>query len=389
MSNITREGVDYFPLDVDLDDDDKILLAQEIVDPDGKNSFLRYSVPYIAIRLLMKVYQNGYFLPWDDVVCRAHVKSIGSTITMNGMKSIIHALAVSKFFDSEKLSEYKILTSKGIQKRWVDIMILCRRKVKPINPNYLLYKNNFKQKKSEENKICAEMTKNVQNEQKNVAELQNTPEDFQVPFYLSNNSSSNDGNRDNIIEVPNNIGININKDIKTEKNVQNEQKNVAELQNTPEDLSEITQSSAEIVQNGVIIVQNNIEIVQELKLDKLDMQVLSEARVGDDFISSWGKWINYRWLEHKKTYKSIPAKRQAIENLIMISNRDEEAAIKIINKSISNGWVQFFKLEETGNQKNVNGIGSKNNLQNGKITIMSGNASIEEQEEHYKRRPRV
>ena len=388
MSNITREGLDFFPLDVDLDDDDKILLAQEIVDPDGKNSFLRYSVPYIAVRLLMKIYRNGYFLPWDDVVCRTHVKSIGSAITMNGIKNIIHALTVSKFFDSEKLSEYKILTSKGIQKRWVDIMVLSRRKVKPINPNYILYNPTFKKNKSDQNKIFTELPINVQNEPKNVAELQNTPEDFKVPFYLSNSISNNDGNSNDIIEVVNNIGININKDIKTEKNVQNEPKNVAELQNTPEDFAEIVQNNMEIVQNGLINVQNNMEIVQELKLDKLDIQVLTEVRVGEDFVAAWEKWINYRWLEHKKIYKSIPAKRQAIESLIMVSNRDEEVAIKIINKSISNGWVQFFKLEDIDSQKFTKSSGSKNNDQNGRITIMSGNAPIEEQEAHYKRRIR-
>ena len=47
-----KQGLDYFPLDVDMDTDDKIVLIESRYGSDGFT---------VIIKLLMKIYRNGYY----------------------------------------------------------------------------------------------------------------------------------------------------------------------------------------------------------------------------------------------------------------------------------------------------------------------------------------
>nr|QRZ17783.1 DUF4373 domain-containing protein [Virgibacillus sp. AGTR] len=57
MARPTKEGLDYFPLDVDIDQDDKIALIEATHGLEGFG---------IIIKLLMKIYDNSYFYKWGE-----------------------------------------------------------------------------------------------------------------------------------------------------------------------------------------------------------------------------------------------------------------------------------------------------------------------------------
>ena len=74
----------------------------------------------------------------------------------------------------------------------------------------------------------------------------------------------------------------------------------------------------------------------------------------DSFKSSWSIWKEYKKTEHKFNYKSAISEQAALKELSTLSGTNEEAAVKIIEQSISKGWKGFFKLENNGKQKGFN-----------------------------------
>lgn len=127
----------------------------------------------------------------------------------------------------------------------------------------------------------------------------------------------------------------------------------------------------------VVVNENGFQKTYDKKLEltKIDLQVLTQAKTTDKFHEAWLKWINYSLNENNKEYNSFQAKEAAVGRLIELADYDEDTAIKIINRSMANSWKVFFKLDKE--------------FKNGKtVKILSGNASIQEQEQIYKPRDR-
>ncbi|ARK32164.1 DUF4373 domain-containing protein [Halalkalibacter krulwichiae] len=57
MARPTKEGLEYFPLDTDIDQDEKIIV---VVAKFGMQGF------GVIIRLMMEIYKNGYFYSWSE-----------------------------------------------------------------------------------------------------------------------------------------------------------------------------------------------------------------------------------------------------------------------------------------------------------------------------------
>lgn len=57
MARPRKQGLDYFPLDVDIGQDDKVQLVESVHGPVGFA---------IVIKLLMRVYKDGYFSKWIE-----------------------------------------------------------------------------------------------------------------------------------------------------------------------------------------------------------------------------------------------------------------------------------------------------------------------------------
>lgn len=69
---------------------------------------------------------------------------------------------------------------------------------------------------------------------------------------------------------------------------------------------------------------------------------------GDAFRIAWDEWIAYRKERRLAKYTPISYKK-ALNNIIKISNNDEQTACLIIEQSISNNWQGLFPLKNIYN----------------------------------------
>lgn len=109
MARPAKEGLDYFPLDVDINEDDKLVV------PLAKYGVKGFG---IIVRLMMAVYNNGYFYPWTEK--EQYVFSDRVNVNIDEINEVIKECVKWGFFDAEIFQNQQILTSKGFQKRYIE-----------------------------------------------------------------------------------------------------------------------------------------------------------------------------------------------------------------------------------------------------------------------------
>lgn len=71
----------------------------------------------------------------------------------------------------------------------------------------------------------------------------------------------------------------------------------------------------------------------------------------EEFLETWELWKAFRWEEHKFKYRGVISEQMALKRLVTVSGGEEEKAIRIVEQSISRGWMDFYDLK----QPNPNG----------------------------------
>lgn len=132
MARPQKVGLDYFPLDVDIDQDDKVTLIE------AQHGILGFG---IIIKLLMKIYSEGYFYNWTEKEQILFSRRVN--VDSNVINAIIEDCSKWGIFSSELLKKYEILTSKGIQVRYFEAT-KRRQKVEVIKEYLLLGKSCLK-----------------------------------------------------------------------------------------------------------------------------------------------------------------------------------------------------------------------------------------------------
>jgi hypothetical protein len=118
MARTNKTGLDYFSFDIDFFEDDKIQLVEAEFGIKGS---------YITIRLLCKIYKEGYFYKWGSDECLLFTKNLGvEGVSKNSVDEIVFGLVRRCFFDKERFDRFGILTSKGIQKRYFEATKRCQ-----------------------------------------------------------------------------------------------------------------------------------------------------------------------------------------------------------------------------------------------------------------------
>ena len=108
MARPTKAGLDYFPLDVHMDDKVNLIEAQY-----GLVGFA------VVIKLWQQIYADkGYYTEWGEQNELLFAGKNG--IELESLKNIIAATVRWGIFDADLLGKYKILTSAGIQKRYLE-----------------------------------------------------------------------------------------------------------------------------------------------------------------------------------------------------------------------------------------------------------------------------
>lgn len=132
----TKSGLQYFPFDVDFFMDDKIQLISADHQLKGE---------VIVIRLLCKIYSNGYFYQLSEDQIALLARSLADGTRPDEVRAVIESATDRKIFDKFLYEKYGILTSKGIQKRFVEATER-RKKVEVIEQYWLLDKDQKPQK---------------------------------------------------------------------------------------------------------------------------------------------------------------------------------------------------------------------------------------------------
>jgi len=115
MARPQKLGLEYFPLDVDIFDDEKVIPISAEYGNKGE---------LILIRVLCAIYRNGYFIERSDSLYFKIAKQAGVSHAL--VTDVISGLVRWGFFNKSLFDSVGILTSKGIQKRWKEAV---RRRV--------------------------------------------------------------------------------------------------------------------------------------------------------------------------------------------------------------------------------------------------------------------
>lgn len=125
MARPQKEGLDYFPLDVDMDQDDKIALIE------ARYGLIGFGV---VIRLFMKIYKNSYFYEWTEKEQLLFARRVN--VDINVINEIINDCLKWGIFDKSIYEKHKVLTSRGIQRRY--LKAVDRRQRVQISSAYFL-----------------------------------------------------------------------------------------------------------------------------------------------------------------------------------------------------------------------------------------------------------
>lgn len=127
MARPIKQGLEYFPLDVDIHDDDKIALISSEFGAIGEA---------ILWRLLCKIYKNGYYYSWGGDECLLFCRWAGGIFVPGQVDEVVKGCLRRSIFENRVFEMFGILTSKGIQKRY--LQATTERKEVEINEDFWL-----------------------------------------------------------------------------------------------------------------------------------------------------------------------------------------------------------------------------------------------------------
>jgi hypothetical protein len=242
MARPLKEGLDYFPLDVDIDQDDKVVMVEAQYPEHGFN---------VIIRLFMRIYSNGYYSKWTKREQIIFSKRIN--VNNNYVSDVVDACIEEGLFNKDMYEKYEILTSQGIQERYLEAV--KRRKQTIFHQNYFL-----------------------------IDDVETIIGSNKIDVFLVDD----DGNKINVNINPNSKGINDNKstqrkgnrkEIKTEDNIVSEDK--------PKKLTFL---------EFVKLTQEEFEKLKE---------TLGSEEVVNDFIFRLNSYIGSKGKKYKSHYHTI------------------------------------------------------------------------------------
>jgi len=106
MARPQKVGLEYFPLDVDIDSDDKVAIIE------AQHGMIGFA---IVIKLFMKIYADGYFYKWREREQLLFSSRIN--VDINKVKEVVGDCVKWGLFDEKLYETHNVLTSKGIQRR--------------------------------------------------------------------------------------------------------------------------------------------------------------------------------------------------------------------------------------------------------------------------------
>ena len=108
---IAYDGINYFPIGVNFMEEN----AMEVIEA-------KYGIKgsAIVLKLLCKIYKEGYFIRWDEEQCLIFANKAGREVQVAEVQGIIEILFIKGILDRNSYLENGILTSESIQKVWLE-----------------------------------------------------------------------------------------------------------------------------------------------------------------------------------------------------------------------------------------------------------------------------
>lgn len=108
MARPQKSGLEYFPLDVDIDNDEKVAY---VISRYGFQAF------GLLIKILMNIYRDGYYMMWTER--QQYLFSYKLNVDNEYAKTVVSAYINEGFFNKNIYEKYGVLTSHGIQNRYL------------------------------------------------------------------------------------------------------------------------------------------------------------------------------------------------------------------------------------------------------------------------------
>ena len=134
---IAYDGINYFPVGVNFMEEN----AMEVIEA-------KYGIKgsAIVLKLLCKIYKEGYFIRWDEEQCLIFANKAGREVQAAEVQGIIGILFIKGILDRNSYLANGILTSANIQKIWMEATKRRKRDLKALP--YLLV-NDLTQQETE------------------------------------------------------------------------------------------------------------------------------------------------------------------------------------------------------------------------------------------------
>ena len=123
MSRPLKTGLDYFPMDVEMDDKVELIEAKHGITGFG-----------VLVKLYQKIYKEGYFINVTEETLLILSKRIN--VDINKVNEVIKDCLKYDIFSDKLYKSFKILTSAGIQKRY--LQAVDRRKDIELIKKYII-----------------------------------------------------------------------------------------------------------------------------------------------------------------------------------------------------------------------------------------------------------
>ena len=106
MARPVKQGLDYFPMDVETDDKFELIEAKHGITGFG-----------VLVKLFQRIYKEGYYLHLSEELLLILSKRIN--VDINKVNEVINDCIKYNIFNKEMFHDFNILTSTGIQKRFL------------------------------------------------------------------------------------------------------------------------------------------------------------------------------------------------------------------------------------------------------------------------------
>lgn len=127
MARPQQNSIEYFSLNVCFFDDPKLLFVSEKFGLKGE---------IIALKLLCWIYKNeGYYMQFNEEIAAIFCRKELSGVTSKELIEVVNELLNRSFFNKNLYEKEGVLSSAGIQKRWIEA---TKRRKSNIDKKYFL-----------------------------------------------------------------------------------------------------------------------------------------------------------------------------------------------------------------------------------------------------------